>query len=287
MGKYLAQADAFDAAADLLRQAQRRYAEDFWANYALGMCLIEMQPPRAEEAAGCFRASLAVRPRSFIGHFSLARALLVQQRYAEALAHLKKVDELLDPNDPRRQAWAALTRECERLQNLEGRMPALLARKEKPRDLQEMLTLATLCQMHKRLFGAATQFYKDAFQAQPKLAENVPNGVRYNAACAASLVCCGQGEDADQFDVRRCAELRRQALDWLRADLDFWAKAVATKSPEALKLAAETLRHWQKDSDLAGLRAPAALTKLTAEEQAACRKLWDEVASLLKQTSGK
>ena len=34
----------------------------------------------------------------------------------------------------------------------------------------------------------------------------------------------------------------------------------------------KTLQHWQKDSDLATLRDPAALGKLPADEQAACKK---------------
>jgi hypothetical protein len=34
-------------------------------------------------------------------------------------------------------------------------------------------------------------------------------------------------------------------------------------------------------------REPAALAKLPAAEQAACRKLWAEVAALLKKAAGK
>ena len=44
-----------------------------------------------------------------------------------------------------------------------------------------------------------------------------------------------------------------------------------------------TLEHWQRDTDLAGVRDPAALEKLTAEEQEAWRKLWADVAELLKK----
>src|SRR5262249_16807387 len=38
------------------------------------------------------------------------------------------------------------------------------------------------------------------------------------------------------------------------------------------------LRHWQKDSDLAGLRDAAALAKLSAEERGAYARLWADVA---------
>ena len=45
----------------------------------------------------------------------------------------------------------------------------------------------------------------------------------------------------------------------------------------------QALRHWQQDSDLAGLRDAAALAKLPAEERAACERLWADVAELLKR----
>ena len=47
------------------------------------------------------------------------------------------------------------------------------------------------------------------------------------------------------------------------------------------------MKHWQQDSDLAGVRDAAALEKLPAEERAACEKLWADVAALLKKVEGK
>jgi hypothetical protein len=44
-----------------------------------------------------------------------------------------------------------------------------------------------------------------------------------------------------------------------------------------------TLQHWQKDTDLAGLRDKAALAKLPEAEQKAWRKLWAEVDALLRR----
>ena len=45
------------------------------------------------------------------------------------------------------------------------------------------------------------------------------------------------------------------------------------------------MRHWQKDTDLAGIRDAAALAKLPAEEQKACTQLWADVAALLKKAA--
>jgi hypothetical protein len=45
----------------------------------------------------------------------------------------------------------------------------------------------------------------------------------------------------------------------------------------------QAMRHWQRDSDVAGIRDAAALAKLPPEERAACEKLWADVAALLKK----
>ena len=43
----------------------------------------------------------------------------------------------------------------------------------------------------------------------------------------------------------------------------------------------------RKDTDLAGIRDAAVLTKLPAEECAACERLWADVAALLKKVDDK
>jgi hypothetical protein len=43
------------------------------------------------------------------------------------------------------------------------------------------------------------------------------------------------------------------------------------------------LEHWQRDIDLVSVRDAAALKKLSAEEREAWRKLWADVAALLKK----
>ena len=48
----------------------------------------------------------------------------------------------------------------------------------------------------------------------------------------------------------------------------------------------QTLKHWQKDTDLAGIRDEAALAKLPAEDRTTCEKLWSDVAALLAKTKG-
>ena len=45
------------------------------------------------------------------------------------------------------------------------------------------------------------------------------------------------------------------------------------------------MRHWQKDTDLAGIRDAAALAKLPADEQKAFTQLWADVGALLKKAN--
>jgi hypothetical protein len=49
----------------------------------------------------------------------------------------------------------------------------------------------------------------------------------------------------------------------------------------------QRLQHWQKDAHLAGIREAAALLKPAADEEAACQKLWADVAALLRKASAK
>jgi hypothetical protein len=190
------------------------------------------------------------------------------------------------PQDEREE-WRKLWEEvATQLARLDDRLPAILDGKDQPRDARECLGFAFLCHKHRQRHAAAVRFCVEAFDAQPALAEDLQAGHRYNAACAAALAGCGQGKDAPPGDEQR-ARLRRRALRWLRADLAAWAK-LADKGPPAGRAAAQrTLAHWQKNPDLAGLRDKDALDELPAGERDACRKLWANVADLLRQAEGR
>ena len=48
-------------------------------------------------------------------------------------------------------------------------------------------------------------------------------------------------------------------------------------------MAQDSLRHWQADSDLAGVRNAAVLKMLPTKEREMCRKLWADVEDLIKK----
>src|SRR5262249_47538772 len=128
------------------------------------------------------------------------------------------------------------------------------------------------------------RFYAGAFAADPKLAEALRAGHRYDAACYAALAAAGQGADVPKPDGKERARLRGQALGWLRADLVVWQKQADSGLADSRAAAQRPLRHWQQDPDLAGVRGKEALAALPAEERAEWEKLWAEVADLLRRT---
>jgi hypothetical protein len=166
---------------------------------------------------------------------------------------------------------------------LDRKLAEVLKSEFKPVDAREWAQLAELCQLYRRQFAVAARCYAEAFEAQPEFAKDPRAGHRYNAACAAALAGCGQGKDADKLDTKDPIRLRNQARAWLRADLEAWAKLIDQGKTDDRAAAVKSLQPWQTDPDLAGIRDPAALAKLPEHEQEAWRKLWAEVANLLKK----
>jgi hypothetical protein len=171
-------------------------------------------------------------------------------------------------------------RKCERLVELDGRLGAILLGEAKPKDAAETIEFAWLCQRYKHRNATATRLYEEAFAAEPELAADMQAQHRYNAACAAVTAAAGQGEDAASLNEAQRARLRRQALDWLRADLVFWRDQFDAASN--IENARSVLRHWQQDTDLTEARVEESLSKLPEAEQESWRKLWADVAEVLK-----
>jgi eukaryotic-like serine/threonine-protein kinase len=95
---------------------------------------------------------------------------------------------------------------------------------------------------------------------------------------------CGQGKDEPPLDEAAKTRWRKQAIDWLKADLAFWSRRVETGPPQARTSVAQTLQHWKADTDLAGIRDEPALARLPGDERNACREIWAKVEGLLKKS---
>ena len=151
-------------------------------------------------------------------------------------------------------------------------------------DAKERIDYADLCYA-KRLFAAAAGFSEQALAESPELADAPNSETRYNAACSAALAGCGQGEDRDSLDEAARQRWRRQALDWLRAELAQCANAFATSQPDARPSLLSRLRDWQRDRDFAGVRDEESLAKLSDAEQQSWRESWAEVQTLIEKAA--
>jgi tetratricopeptide (TPR) repeat protein/tRNA A-37 threonylcarbamoyl transferase component Bud32 len=250
------------------------------AHYNLGQAL--KAKGQLDRAIACYEQALALDPKYAPAHGALGETLLGQGRFRAARASLRRCLQLLPPIHPLRTWASGQQRQCERLLVLEAGLPALLQGKAPAASAAERLEYADLCQ-RKQLFSAAARFSAEAFAADPKLADNLLTGRRYNATCSAALAGNGQGKDASQLDAPERARLRQQAVAWLRADLARWTKILEMGTPQARATVQQTLRHWQTDPALAGIRDAAWIVNLPADELRDCRKLWADVADLLKR----
>jgi tetratricopeptide (TPR) repeat protein len=274
-----------------LVEAEKAYREtiklrpDFflaWNN--LGLVLGQQNKPA--EAITAFRKAIALQPEAGMAHFNLGQVLRAQGRFTEAVASFKRADELDKRHPSGTYPTAELIRDTEQLADLDARFPRFQSGELKPANAAEKLALARLSQEFKQHYAAAARWYAEAFDDESKWAEDLRFQHRYNAACAAAQAGCGQGKDADQTDEKMRARLRRQALEWLRADLAQYAQLVDKCPPPARAAVQQRLQHWRQDPDFAGVRGDA-LAKLPEAEREPWRELWADVATTLAKAEGK
>jgi serine/threonine-protein kinase len=173
-------------------------------------------------------------------------------------------------------------RDAERLAALGRKLPEALRGETPPAGPEEQLGFARVCKLKMR-YAAATHFYAGAFTGRPNWAGDLRAGHRYDAACSAALAAADPGAGGVKLDDEERGRLRKQALDWLRADLASWGKQVSPGTPQARVAARRKLLRWRQDGALAGVRDAAALANLPQAERAEWQKLWADVAALLKK----
>jgi serine/threonine-protein kinase len=179
-------------------------------------------------------------------------------------------------------------RELEQLRATDPRFEALDARLAAvlkgagPKDNAERLALAQRA-YDTRHFVAAVKLWAEALISDPGLVANRQTQHPYNAACAAALAAAGRGEGELALDDAAKSELRQKAHQWLTLELTAWSRLLQAGPSQARPVIAQTLKHWQQDADLAGVRDRAALSALPERERQDWQALWARVEALLQR----
>jgi tetratricopeptide (TPR) repeat protein len=267
------------------REAIRINKDDPEAHYDLGLALQEKGG--LDEAIAEYREAIRLKRDHPKAHVHLGLALQQKGEFRESLQELRRGHELGSRSPSWPHPSAQWVRRCERLVELDAKLPRVLKGEVQPADAVERLELAQICQLPgKWLNAAAVRFYTDVFAAEPKVAEDLGAAHRYNAACAAALAGVGQGQDVRDLDDKGRDRLRQRALEWLRADLAACTRVLDNGPEQTRPLALGRLQHCLADPDFAGVREPRALGRLPDSERQAWQQLWSGVRDRLARVRG-
>jgi serine/threonine-protein kinase len=269
-----------DGAVAEFREVIRLEPNSADAHYNLGTALGAQG--KSEEAIAAFREAIRHKPDVAQAHCNLGQVLHDQRRYSEALVELRRGHELGLRLPNWRYPSAQWVRDCERHVALSARLPVFVNGEVQPADAAERLVVAQMCS-DKALHAAAVRFWTDAFQADARLADDIRAGNRQHAARSAALAGCGRGQDHPPPDDQARRRLRRQALDWLEAELAVYDQLLESRRPRDRDLVTGRLDNWRRDSAFAPLRGEAALGQLPEPERLAWQTFWSKVEALRRR----
>jgi tetratricopeptide (TPR) repeat protein len=250
------------------------------AHYSLGHVLIRQK--QYAEAVSHFGEVLRIDANHVAGQCDLGLALMLDGRFAEAQEATAQALKRMPPGHTLRNRCQRQLLQIQQLLTMDQRLSSVLKGEAQPKDSNEQLSLARLCETFKKYYATAAGFYAAAFAVAPEMATNHRIPHRYNAVCAAALAVAGRGKDAAKLDEPGKAKLRQQSLGWLQADLALCQRRADSNDAVAILGMLGRLTLWQTDPDLAGVRDDKVLAQLPREIQQDWHKLWSDVDSLLK-----
>ena len=266
------------------REAIRLKPDEAEAHYTLGYALGSRGNVAGAIAEFC--VAIRLKPGDAEAHCGLGSALRKSGDYTESLTEYRRGHELGSKWPGWSYPSAEWVRQGELLASLAPRLPAVLKGDDRPADSAELLAFGEIAHSSK-LYAESAYLYSEAFHADPRLADDLQAGHRYNAACSAALASARKGDNnAPRYAAGR-TKLRQLAREWLQADLAVRGQQLESGTEAVFSEVRVTLQHWNVDSDLAGVHDPEVLYELPAEEQQAWRELWGKVDTLLaKARSG-
>jgi hypothetical protein len=237
---------------------------------------------RAKEAEKAFRSAIDSNFANAEAHCKLGLALRDQGRFTEALAELRRGQELGFRGPGMGQQAAEWVEECKHFIDMDRRLPAILAGNAEPADDLERVEYVTLA-IYKQRPATAARFAAAILADDERLAPELEDLCLYNGACGAARAAAGRGDDCRGLPDKVVVMLRHQALRWLRKDLAQYKWRLEGGGGRALLVVRLQLEHWQVDDDLTTVRDPNALRDLPEDEQRAWQALWRDVAALLQK----
>jgi serine/threonine protein kinase/Flp pilus assembly protein TadD len=276
----LANGQSEEAAAEC-RQAIKRGKDDAQNYYNLASVLTKKG--RLDEAIAEYQRAISLKEDFAEAYCDLGKAHEKKGEFRQAVDALRRGHQLGKREQHWRHPSLQWLTHAEKLVQVNNRLSAVLNGTAQPKDARERIAFAELCQNYHKRYTAAVQFYREAFSAEPRLADRH----RYNAACAAVLAGCGQGKDADQNNPEKRVDLRCQSLDWLSADIAAWNTRMKTDPDKIGAIVIQQMRHWLHDADFAGVRGTEALARLPESERAQWQKLWAAVAQTMETAKEK
>jgi len=244
-------------------------------HYNLGSALGVLQDWRGAAAAN--REALRLDPNFAEAHCNLGGNLKQLGLFAEALAAYDRGHRLGSARPDWRYPSDVWVKQARRLVELDAKLPRILDESEKPGGIQVQLEYAAACRL-KGQYRVSARLYAGALEAEPGLTKSPAAGHRFQAACVAALA--GTGADSSDVAAEEQGRWRKQALEWLRADLALWA-ARLDNSPRSRTSVRNALQSWRSEKTLAGIREPEALSRLPESERSGYIRFWSEVQELL------
>ncbi len=276
LGLSLEKSGRLDEAVATLQQGIRSRPDDSHTHDALGRLLLDMG--RIDQAVVSLREATEVDPTFAEAQFNLGRALLACGDFQKAIGCFECSSTGMIWGHPRSLS-TDLILEARRMLALQSRLPEAL-RGKLEMEADERAALARLCRI-RQLHAASARLWDETFSKSPRYAEDPNTGYRFAAACSAALAATGQGQEVPLTDQPVRDRLRKKAIDWLEADLTLCAAMIETGSYPERSAIPTRLSYWRVVPDLAGVRDPAALADIPADEHRRCTALWSRVDLLI------
>jgi Flp pilus assembly protein TadD len=238
-----------------------------------------------------YRLAVDLNPRSLGAYIGLGKALVEKGKVTEAIAALKPIATTREFEKDKqfpvlRQQYLEYFGWMDNWEDREdrvNRVKDVLDDKTRLHGADDHLAFARLCMLWKHYYIDAVRYYGDAFGIRPALADDVRQGHRFDAACAAALAGSGQGEHVSSFTELDRRRMRDRARQWLEEDLAGWAKFVGSDKPADLAQARATMLHWRLERCLSTVRNRDALEKLPDPERVQWQQFWDKVDGFVNQ----